>query len=141
MGDISINMLHKGLIQFLDNTFKRRVYGDEIKQGFQAPCFFVPLLEQSEVPLPSRRYKRTHRFDVHYFPGKGREEALDMADKLYERLASTPINGDLYRGTGMRMQYRDGVLHFFVSYNFTVRKETDEVRMEILEVPDVRTKG
>lgn len=141
MGEASINIIHKGLIQLLDKTFKCRVYGDEIKQDFKEPCFFVPLLDQSERQLLSQRYKRTHLFDVHYFPAKGREDALDMADRLYGLLALIPINGDLYRGTDMNMKYIDGVLHFFANYDFHVLKPVQEPLMEVLEVPDVRTKG
>lgn len=102
-------------------------YGEEIRQGFEAPCFFVKLMNASQTQELNIRYMRTHSFDIHYFPqDNSNEEAHDMAEKLYDALELIEYDGVQYQGTGMNHEIVDGVLHFFVDYAFRVRRMVPE---------------
>lgn len=100
------------------------VYGEEIKQGLEEPCFFVklfPVVQDREV---GSRYKRYHSFDIHYFPqSETNEEMFEIAERLMEQLEYIPIGTGLCRGTKMEHEIISGVLHFKVDYDIHVRRE------------------
>lgn len=132
VGVITFNLVRDSIIAALHQHFPGiGVYGEEIKQGFEEPCFFVKLFPVSQEQLLGRRYQRNHSFDIHYFPteaGEGEEqrqneEMHDMAEQLYDKMELVPVTSGLMRGTKMRHEIVDGVLHFFVDYNFQVKKE------------------
>lgn len=124
INDIRTAVFHKLAERFPD--IKR--FGEEIKQGFQAPCFFVKLLNASQTKELHPRYMRTHSFDIHYFPrDESNADAHAIAEQLYDALEVVEFNGQKYRGTGMNHEIVDGVLHFFVEYNFHARREVPEV--------------
>ena len=131
INDIRTAVFHRLAERFPD--VKR--YGEEIRQGFEEPCFFVKLLTASQTQELDTRYMRTHSFDIHYFPvDNSNSEAHDIAEQLYDTLELIEFNGDLYRGNNMNHEIVDGVLHFFVDYNFHVRRVTpDEPRMGDIE--------
>ena len=50
-------------------------------------------------------------------------------------------NGDVLHGTSMSYEVEDGVLHFFVNYNLTLRRPSEETPMETLDVDVEPKKG
>jgi len=139
---ITVNIVRDSVISALKQHFpSTRIYGEEIKQGFEEPCFFVKLFPVSQGQVVGRRYKRMHSFDIHYF-GESNEEMHDIADQLYDRMEYIPVNEDLLRGTKMNHEIVDDVLHFFVNYDFHVYKEIPvEELMENLTVKTGLNKG
>lgn len=131
INDIRTAVFHRLAEKFPD--IKR--YGEEIRQGFEEPCFFVKLLNASQTQELDIRYMRTHSFDIHYFPvDNSNNEAHDMAEQLYDTLELIEFNGALYRGINMNHEIVDGVLHFFVDYDFRVRRIVpDEPKMGDIE--------
>lgn len=103
------------------------IYTDQVKQGFEEPCFFIALLNSSQEQIIGARYHRESLFDIHYFPAGDNREINDVADMLLEEMEYLDVAGDLVRGTGMHHEVVDGVLHFFVSYNLIVRKDAAAV--------------
>lgn len=121
--EVTVNNIREGVILALSNLFPdMEIYGEEIKQGFVAPCFFVKLLTGIQNHELNRRYKRSYVFNIHFFPAGSdyNREAHDMAEKLYDALRSVVIAGSRYKGTGMTHEVVDRTLHFFVDFNFNV---------------------
>lgn len=119
---VSINSLRDGVIVALKSAYPSvKVYGEEIKQGLVGPCFFVKILTAEQDREVDRRYLRQHSFDVHYF-SKTNEDMHNVAEILYASLEYISADGKLYRGQRMRNEIVDGVLHFFVDYDFHVIK-------------------
>lgn len=136
MSVVTINDVRNAVINQLAEQFPHiERYGEEIRQGFKEPCFFVKLLNASQTQELNTRYMRTHSFDIHYFPqNNSNEEAHDMAEKLYDALELIEYAGVLYQGREMNHEIVDGVLHFFVDYAFRVRREIPEPpKMELME--------
>lgn len=91
----------------------------------------------SQQPVVGGRYYREHAFDVHYFPAEdteANEEMHEVGDTLYEALEYITLGEGLIRGTGMRYEVIDNVLHFFVSYNLFLMRKKDSEAMEELEI-------
>jgi hypothetical protein len=104
------------------------IYIDEIKQGLNPPCFLIVNLMNTEVKKLGDRYWREHSFDIHYFPQrqtKPAREAATVGDTLLMVLEYITANEALIRGTDMRHELIDDVLHFFVNYNVFIRKLKD----------------
>lgn len=146
MSAVTVNGVRDSVITILHQQFPGiSIYGEEIGQGFDKPCFFVKLFPVSQGQLLGRRYQRSHSFDICYFPvvvdeGEANRQNADMhdvAEQLYEVMELIPVvDGDdrLMRGTKMRHEIGEGVLHFFVDYSFQVIKEaTLEPLMQMME--------
>lgn len=141
------NDLKIGINNTLDKKFPNiNIYGEEIKQGFEEPCFFIKILDSEQNKELNKRYKRYISFDIHYFSDKEdiNSDCLDMTDKLYELLEYIEVNGDLYRAVNMKHEVVDSVLHFYLNFNFTVikkDKDVDSAKMKKLTQEVVEKNG
>lgn len=112
------------------------IYQNDVQQGLTEPCFFVAVLQPEVAPLRGGRFVQRNPLDVHYFPARqGDNGALfSMAERLWEALEIITLpDGDQLRGTGLRFEAVDGVLHFFVSYDTTLTRPVQDIYMETLE--------
>lgn len=137
-----INKIIDGISIKLNQVFGDgvKIYSEDVKQGLNEPCFFIAVLNPSQVNVIGNRYFRQHPFDIHYFPAvrDNNNEPQGMASDLYEALETiTLIDGDLVRGTKMNHEVVDGVLHFFVNFDMYVKKVV--VPEESMEVVDHET--
>ncbi|WP_211228311.1 phage tail terminator family protein [Paenibacillus pinihumi] len=132
---ITVNDMKNAVTRALDNAFPEiPIYGDKINQNLDPPCFFVKLFPVGHKRLLGRRYDRQHTFDIHYFSEKGSEEINDVTEQLFGVMEYIDCNG-LIRGTDMRGETVDGVLHFFVSYDFHVlRQRPKSEPMQFMDV-------
>ena len=140
------NEIIKGVSMKLNATFGAgyKIYQNDVEQGFKEPCFFIAVLKPDISPLQKNRFMNRNPLDVHYFPTSGRNNAelFTMAGDLMECLEFITLpNGDVLHGTSMSYEVQDGVLHFFVNYNLTLRIETEETAMETLETTVEPKKG
>ena len=104
-----------------------QIESDTIEQGLTPPAFLVLLADVEQVRQIGERWKRIPRFDILYFPKKGREECYKVADDLCTVLELITLpGGGLLRGTEISFEVTDGVLHFMVSYNHFIRRESGE---------------
>ena len=134
-----INSIIEGISLSLNAEFgdEYEVYPNELPQGLKEPCFFISCIRPTSRVFLGKRYYRTHAFCVQYFPesetGK-KEECNNVSDRLFSCLEYITVTGDLIRGTEMHGEYVDGVLNFFVNYDFFVNLKADDLpRMEELE--------
>nr|WP_243447974.1 hypothetical protein [Clostridium tetani] len=104
------------------------IYNEEIRQGFEEPCFFIKVLNSAQDKELNIRYKKNVYFDIHYFSDKEdiNSDCLDMADRLYDVLEYIQVGNSLYRSTNMTHEVIDGVLHFFLQFNYHVIKEIEK---------------
>lgn len=135
---VTINDVRYAVHTALDAAFPDiRIHGEEIKQGLNPPCFFVRLLQPAHTQELDRRYMRYHPFVVRYFPAAGNAEMYDMAEQLTAALQQIDVAGRPVRGVGMRFEIVDGVLHFFVDYDFHVwQPRPDDPAMASLDVQE-----
>ena len=140
-----IKSIVDGISEQLASTFGDgyKIYTDAVKQGLKEPCFFIRLINPVSTRELNRRFYRQNLFVIQFFPAshEPRDECYQMQDDLYLALEYITVNGDLLRGIGMRGEFIDGNLHFFVNYNMYVMLKTEDVFMEILERPQITTRG
>ena len=107
-----------------------KIYTENIKQGLKEPCFSIVVLEPEQSAKLPNRYFRSYPIDVHYFPkstDKPKAEMYSVAEKLLVELEYITVKDNdvdnLCRGSKMRYEIVDGVLHFFVNYDLFVKKQ------------------
>ncbi len=126
------NDLITGVMTRLRDTFGEdtTIYLDEVKQELNEPCFFVRTLEISQELVVSNRYRRIYHLDIEYHPKDRQQtsrEIADVANTMLMAMEYIHIGENLTRGTNIRYEVQDKVLHFFVDYDFFVFKVPDEV--------------
>lgn len=112
------------------------IYSEEIKQGFQEPCFFILPLNLYQKQIVGQRYFKGNFFDIHYLPKRENSNAdiYYTAEILFQALEYITVESDNLRGTNMHYEKIDGVLHFFVEYNNFILKPTEKTSMEEIAV-------
>ncbi len=111
------------------------IYTESIEQGLQEPCFFVFCINPTNQLFLGKRYFRENGFCIQYFPkdeNQAKQEGNAVAERLYSCLEYISVSRKLLRGTKMKYQIVDGVLNFFVNYDFFVYKKTNPDFMEEL---------
>lgn len=141
-----INEIIKGVSMKLNATFGAgyKIYQNDVEQGFKEPCFFIAVLKPDIAPLQKNRFMNRNPLDVHYFPTSRRNnsEMFKVAWDLMECLEFITLpNGDVLHGTSMSYEVEDGVLHFFVNFNLTLSRPSEETPMETLDVDVEPKKG
>lgn len=125
-----VNSIIDGIVLKLDSIFGNDsvIHTESIEQGLEEPCFYVALLASRQKLFFNNRYYLEHSFDVHYFPGTADKNAEmhDVATKL-SGLEYITSDGNLLRGTDLNCEIVDGVLHFFVQYNYYAYLTKEEV--------------
>lgn len=143
---ITVNLIIEAIAAALNGEFGEEyaVYAEEVKQGLSEPCFFISCINPSDRQLMGNanrhflaaRYYRENRFCIQYFSldeNNGRRESYDKAERLFGCLEEITADGDIIRGTDMNFEYTDGILSFFVSYNFFVYRTREPTVMEKFE--------
>lgn len=121
MNDIVI-----GISQKLYETFGEdyTIYSENVDQNFQEPCFFIKHISGSLDELVGDRWFETNSFVIHYFPKIefNNEEINDVIPKLYDCLEYITVNDGLLKGVRRNYKIVEGVLEFFIEYNYTLVK-------------------
>lgn len=121
------------------------IYSEEMKQGDQAPCFFVKLLPVEHIQELGRRYRRNFLFDIHYYPDPNKDlqiDAHEMAEQLYGLMEFITVHNKLQRGIKMKYEFKESVLHFMVEYHFRfMREKPQEQHMRSLEQEGILNNG
>ncbi len=145
-----VNDLINGISKRIYETFGSdyKIYKENVEQNLREPCFMIRILKPMQFAKLPNRYLRQHSFVISYFPkstNNANNEMYEVSEKLLSELEYIIVNqndiDNLVRGTKMRYEIVDDVLHFFVNYDFFVKKEIGEQdRMEELTV-NSKTEG
>ena len=105
-------------------------YIEEMSQDMDGHSFFIQCLNPTDTLFMGRKHFRRSQFCIQYFPlsedGRNRE-CLDVGERLLSCLEYLDVGGSLTRGTKMRYEVTDGILHFFVNYDMFVYKMAEAV--------------
>lgn len=139
------NDVVNGIISKLRDVFGEEtvIYLDEVKQELSEPCFFVRTLEVSQELVVRNRYRRVYSMDIEYHPSDYEtvvREIQQVADTLLMQLEYIHVGENLTRGTDIRYEVQDKVLHFFVDYDFFVFKVLDrtENMEDLIQTQEVK---
>ena len=127
-----VNDIIAGISNALYNEFGYENHMEEIKQDLEEPCFFISALNPSAREYPGGRCRRDNSFVIQYFPeseGHAASECYSVAERMLKCLGLISVQGQLLHGSSMNYRVTDGVLSYFVDYNFFTR---DTVKTECM---------
>lgn len=134
-------MIKKAIIKQLNVYFPDYdIYGEEIEQGFEEPCFFVqqlPKTRKKEI----QSYQDSVSFDIQGFLDEDTEDINEkynvMGDTLLEKLEYLTLDENKkIRGSQMNYEIRDRVLHFNVTYISYWQVTQEKEKMKSLDVKE-----
>lgn len=137
MAEINDNIIIDGITLTLRKNYpEAQISAEKINQGLKAPAFVVSMPTSQQIKDGQNRWRRLNRVDVMYFPKKeNRRECRIVAEELYKILDYINTSkGDLIRGTSISYEIVDNILHFMVSYDYSVNIERNTERMEDLGI-------
>lgn len=126
----------RAIVEAVSDAFPGQKVYTKNNQGLKPPCFVVLALNNAQDKLMNRRFSRAQMYDVHYFPvdAADQDECQAVGNKLLDILELLSYDGMRYRGTGMNFEVTNGIMHFFVNYNFHVmRPKPESEKMARLE--------
>lgn len=144
-----VDKLLTGISQKLNTLFGDNypIFTEDIPQGLTPPAFFIQLLQAGIEQVVGNRYIKNHSFDVIFFPipnGSQKQQCYEVQEKLLADLDYITITGTpnlQIRGSNGNAEIVDGVLHFFIQFNFYVTKPVvPEEKMSVL-IQEASTKG
>ena len=120
------NAIVDGLSLALAQAFPAcTVYGDErVRQGLKTPSFFVGLGECTQRPLPSGLLEQRQIVEVVYFPERQGDyaELWSVGPKALGLLGAPRLSdGGMVRGTALRCDVNDGLMHLRAVYTLRFR--------------------
>ena len=112
------------------------VYGDSrVRQGLETPCFFVGLGACNTAPLPGGLLGVRQAVDVVYFPENQEDygEMWGVGPQVLPLLAVLTLpDGSRLRGTGLRCDVEDGLMHMRAVYRLRLIPVEHSKPMETL---------
>lgn len=127
-----INEIVYGISQAIDNEFGAtyRIYTEVVEQGLEAPCFFIACTSPISERYMGKRYQNQYAFCIQYVTeSENRKlECNEVIERLQDCLEYINADGGLFYGNGMQSQYVEGILTFYVNYNFFTYKFKEEDR-------------
>lgn len=111
------------------------VYGEEVKQGWKEPCFFVREMETVQQSELQGRLIIQHSFEITCFLDKHvtndvNNQQTEIGKQLVEMLLYLP--GARLHGRNISYQTVDSILHFLVDYKINLRKTKSDPKMQEL---------
>lgn len=108
------------------------IYGESVEQGLEEPCFFIRCINPTYCLYFDKRYFAENPFCIQYIPQDescANEECNAVSERLFSCLEY--IGGDecFIRGTKMHAEIVDGILNFFVNYDFFTVKKSELITM------------
>lgn len=123
----------------LHNTFgdTYTYYVEDVEQNATKPCFVVGMLNPLLRSTKLDRYYRTMPLIIHYFTDKdntldAKKDCYDVAEKLAEALEFLPVEIEecTIMGRDISWEIVEGVLQFYITYNFYVERVREHIYME-----------
>ena len=131
-----VNSIIAGIGAAINNKFGTayKIYTERMEQDFEIsePCFFIRMLNTSHTLFLGSRYKQDHSFEIrcHVDNKKTTNTELnnigDTLKEILEYIEEDPEGEkNLIRGKNLKFQINDGVLQFFVNYDYFVYREVE----------------
>lgn len=140
--------LTEGVTKALHDAFKVPVYLEWKENKMKLPCFLVSVADSNHDLHVGKLYDRKLDYSVKYFlnaesiPVDYRKDLLQIGEQLYDVLEYVRVGDRITRGENMSYRESDGILHFDVTYEMLLYKESKRVpAMERLHVNERSSKN
>lgn len=120
----------------LDKIFDNAtIYTNHIKQGFKKDSFFIRIIKNYEKPYLAKRYKIFNKIEIAYTPEEEYNTTKilnEISQRLFENMKLLKYENGYINAENMECHIKDGILQFFLEYNFYIFRFEDTRKMERL---------
>lgn len=128
-------MINKIILAIAENIKKNfedtKIYTEEVKQGFEKPCFSIICNKIDNNLYRGQRYRLKADIEIHYYNDNNRENYNDVMLQLFDIINYVNVDNFPIRAVNMAMTITDDYYCFNVSYDFFyyMKNVEDEVKM------------
>lgn len=130
-----INKIIKAIADSINDSFKNiKVYTEEVKQGFERPCFSIICSKIDNNIFRGERYKLDATIEIHYYNNRQRENYNDIMLKLFNIIGCVNVDNFPVRAIEMTAEKGEDYCVFNAGYSmFYYLGEEKEVMGEYME--------
>lgn len=130
-----INKIIKAIANDIKNKYENiNVYTEEVKQGFERPCFSVICVSSENNIFRGQRYRMTADIEIHYYNDRKREDYNNVMLQLFDIINYVNVDNFPLRAVKMAMDTKDNYCLFNVTYDFFYYLEEEkEIMGEYME--------
>lgn len=107
------------------------IYKEKQEQNLQRPCFFVLELNTTQDKEMNDNFTRSYLINVRYHPQSSErckyEKCAEIGNLLSYHLTEINEADGMIRGSNIKYEIVDEILHFSVTYKVRIRKEAEPV--------------
>lgn len=120
----------------IDEVFNNStIYTNHINQNFKKNSFFIRITKNSEKPYLAKRFKVFNKIEIVYTPEETDDTSKklnEISQNLFESMKLLKYENGYINAENMECQIKDGILLFFLEYNFYIFRFEDTEKMEKL---------
>lgn len=130
-----INKIIRAIADDIKSKYENiNVYTQEVKQGFQRPCFSIICVNSENNIYRGQRYRMTCDIEIHYYNDREREDYNNVMLKLFDILNYVNVDSFPLRAVKMSMNTKEDYCLFNVTYDFFYYiEEEKEIMGEYME--------
>ena len=114
-----INKIIKAIADNIKSKYENiNVYTQEVKQGFEKPCFSIICVTSENNIFRGQRYRMTADIEIHYYNGRKREDYNNIMLQLFDIINYVNIDGFSLRPVKMAINIKEDYCLFNAAYDF-----------------------
>ncbi len=123
-----INKIINAIADGINDSFKNiKIYTEEVKQGFERPCFSIICTDIDSGIYLGKRHRMKANIEIHYYNDKKRENYNNVMLEVFNVIEKLNVDNFPIRAIKMAVKKSDTYCIFNASYDFFyyIEEKTD----------------
>ena len=114
-----INKIINAIADGINDSFKNiKIYTEEVKQGFERPCFSIICTDIDSGIYLGKRHRMKANIEIHYYNDKKRENYNNVMLEVFNVIEKLNVDNFPIRAIKMAVKKNDTYCIFNASYDF-----------------------
>ncbi len=114
-----INKIINAIADGINDSFKNiKIYTEEVKQGFERPCFSIICTDIDSGIYLGKRHRMKANIEIHYYNDKKRENYNNVMLEVFNVIEKLNVDNFPIRAIKMTVKKSDTYCIFNASYDF-----------------------
>ncbi len=114
-----INKIINAIADGINDSFKNiKIYTEEVKQGFERPCFSIICTDIDSGIYLGKRHRMKANIKIHYYNDKKRENYNNVMLEVFNVIEKLNVDNFPIRAIKMAVKKNDTYCIFNASYDF-----------------------
>ena len=114
-----INKIINAIADGINDSFKNiKIYTEEVKQGFERPCFSIICTDIDSGIYLGKRHRMKANIEIHYYNDKKRENYNNVMLEIFNVIEKLNVDNFPIRAIKMAVKKNDTYCIFNASYDF-----------------------